>query len=838
MTSEQFNKPTHPHHRSVELLHRKVAVAARPLLRYSIISRKVGLVVTDARDCVCKLINGAVNSRLNKSSKAPRASFVARYDSTPKQIIDTYLVTVSRSGDATFSKGWFKSAHDLALSAITDLTETSNFKALAAPNVQLDITTELMKYSIKYVDRSTAQIVHMDTIEGAAAFDPRIVKALTKSEIKVANTPENRTKVKAIFAEAIKSLNANIDGAPDGRRHPLMAARYVSGRVAKEIAHRILNTATTAATDTLTLTRIRTTIDAATDTLTPIQKREVLVRIALELIASNYTFDPKDKSAILIADLTPATYTPKDGDQVSFPRLSRYQRWLATPAPAGRPQPLIDAQDVFRFLYNLDTNKDGRGISAEQIVQTVFPAIDTLATPVAYLVRRFPLVFNVDSNTGKDLNYEVLRLVEMTQSFKTAITEHSEETYETLLKRGYGLPAKLVAAAARNRADIEIFIKHVLPTDAEPGQAKESKSRARLMIDHLFPVSLDGAVIRGGHLHDEQKSDEAEDWASSPFKGIPLKYTLVIEASQDLTPTLSARSEHQDQDSNQNSGFQSLLSSCLPNIFPPSSAEQFTLERRPPENLDEVKLNLFSKHDQLAHQEMVSNASIETGQLAQLIRASFNTPVRGGTSVPRLACNPRAQPQTNEFIGLDDFYNLDEHAPPPQLSIVNSQQGGVEFGPQVLSQPNIIHSIQVGTLQGKQSIPNLIRGLLSTLDRNQYIHVRGQANGLQVSIGDERTGRPITLSLELETTQSALLSEHPDSFTSDSHNANPLLITGGPLSSEVESNRNKGNEPDESPLIHQGGSTPEAAKEELKALARLGAVSSRSTSPKKQEESV
>ena len=212
----------------------------------------------------------------------------------------------------------------------------------------------------------------------------------------------------------------------------------------------------------------------------------------MDLIASNYTFDSNDKITILIAALTPATFTTKDGDTVSFPRLSRYQRWLApaaTAAPAGSPQPLIDAPDVFRFLYNLDTNKDGRDISAEQIVRTVFPAIDTLATPVAYLVRHFPLVFDVDSNTGNDLSWD-LGLGDSDRSLKAAITEHSEETYETLLKQEYGLPDGLVAAADKgNRTDIVRFIKHVLPTDSEPGQAKESKSRAQLMIEHLFPVS-------------------------------------------------------------------------------------------------------------------------------------------------------------------------------------------------------------------------------------------------------------------------------------------------------------------------------------------------------------
>ncbi len=828
MTSEQFNKPTHPHHRSVELLHRKVAVAARPLLRYSMISSEAGLVVTDARNCVTKCDRRYHSLAINANSTVDGINdFNTANGSTVKEIIDTYLVTVSRRSNATFSKGWFKSAHDVALSAITDLTETRNFKELH-PTVQLRITQELMKYSIKYVDRSTAQIVHMDTIEGAAAFDPRIVKALTKSEIKVANTDGNRTKVKAIFAAAIQRLCTGIDDAPADIPHPLMAARYVSGRVAKKIAHEILNT---------------TTIETATNGLTPIQKREVLVRIALELIASNYTFDPKDKSAILIAALTPATYTPKDGDQVSFPRLSRYQRWLATAAPAapaGSPQPLIDAPDVFRFLYNLDTNKDGRGISAEQIVQTVFPAIDTLATPVAYLVRRFPLVFNVDSNTGKSLDVPLVTTTNrrrrednvpevsntwsalgfdttLNPMFKAAITEHSEETYETLLKRGYGLPAKLVAAAAQNRADIERFINHVLPTDSEPGQAKESKSRAQLMIEHLFPVSQGGAKI-GLPSHDEVKSVKAEDWASSPFEGIPLKCTpFVIEASQYLTPTLSARSKHQDQDSNQNSGFQSLFSSCLPNFSPTSSAEQFTLERRPTENLDEVKLNLFSEHDQLsAHREIVSNASIETGQLAQLIGASFNTP-RGGTSVPRLAFNPRAQ--TGSSHDWTDIFGSSRS----ELPIVERQPGEVVFGQQVQSQPNIIHSVQVGTLQGKQSIPRSIRDLLSTVDPNQYIHFWYQGNTIQALIGNEQSDIPITLPPEVKTFLWDLPKPPVQLHNSSSNTAQPLLIKDNKV---------------QSPLIHQGGSTPEASKAEREALTQLGAVRSRSTSPKKQEESV
>ena len=711
MTSEQFNKPTHPHHRSVELLHRKVAVAARPLLRYSIISRKADLVVTDARDCVRQLCNGAVNTGLD-SHRTREESFLAATGSNPKEIIDTYLVTVSSNPNATFSKGWFKSAHDVALSAITDLTETSKFKELH-PTVQLDITQELMKYSIMYVDRSAAQIVHMDTIEGAAAFDHRIVKALTKSEIKVANTSENRTKVKAIFAEAIQLLKPVQTVADQHTCHPLMAARYVSGHVATEIAHRILTTGTT--------------IETATNGLTSIQKREVLVRIALELIASNYTFDPKDESAISIAAIAPATYTPKDGDQV-FPRLSRYQSWSATQAPAGSPQPLIDAQDVFRFLYNLDTNKDGRGISAEQIVETVFPAIDTLATPVAYLVRRFPLVFNVTSDSGKSLDvplqttpnrrrkedsvpevsntWSALKFdATLSPMFKAAITVHSEETYETLLKPSYALPADLVAAAAGNRAAIERFINHVLPTDAEPGQAKESKSRAQLMIEHLFPVPL---VVAGSRDVGRHKSE---------------KVTLVGNPQQ----------------------------------------------------------NIYLKTARNAHR---FEASINS---AQDISGRLNTPVGDAKSVPILAVNTHAQ------TGLSDDLTDIFGSSGSKLSIVERQPGEVVFGPQVLSQTTMTYSFPVGILQGNQSIPRSIRDLLSTVGRNQYIHLGNKGNGLEVSIGDERTGRPITLPPEVKTILSAFL---------------------------------------------EGGSTPTAGKKELKDLKQLGAVSGRSPSPKNEEESV
>ncbi len=624
MTSEHFNKPTLPHHRSMDLLHRRVAVSyvyplIRTLLTNSTTSGPLRMwpgvylgpynyktayptpsatttnqphhtgkqlllenTPTATREgfhpnlSPDRFVDGNSRSTHSAASAAQRPAFryskvngepintpfnatglgrvlsvgvnqilaalcgyitpaerSLREDTRNPRLFDQYLAKVQHGPNATFSKGWgTASAQDRALSAITDLTKSREFKALPV-NRQLQVTLELMKYSIKYVDKNTAQIVKFPTIEMAEAFDNRIVTALTQSKLKVAPTPENSIKVQAIFNEAIQILNTTIEPTDD-TRHPLMAARYVSGPVVADIAHQMLHPSAPPARTWLSPREKSTDpVREALKGLDRIQMREVLVRIVLDLIASNYEFDPKNRIELGIASLATRIDTETSS---TYLRLSKFQAWANSKSKNTQESALISPNDVLRFLYTLDNHEaESRSITAKDIVQRVFPAIGDLASTVTYLVRRFPLIFNTDPKTGtsldeppitppetmhdngvseirksshpyselavEDIAVDMAPLTRSTrwselgfqdfaifEKFRNAVHGHSEEEYDVLTRPTYGLGADLLAAVQPlDRPTLTQFVNDILPTDTEPGQAPRSKSRAKLLIEHLFP---------------------------------------------------------------------------------------------------------------------------------------------------------------------------------------------------------------------------------------------------------------------------------------------------------------------------------------------------------------
>jgi hypothetical protein len=494
--------------------------------------------------------------------------------------IDGYLAKVQNRPHATFSKGWVALAESRALAAITDLTESREFKELPIAK-QLEVTQELMKYSIKYCDNNTVQIVKLSTIEQANAFNKTVISALTRSKLEVKSTRENQLKVRAIFDAAIDELNNNTGPEPAaGTRHPLMAANYIPGHIVTDIVDDIFNHKRPSTppksnarqanyrvpTDSA---ETKTILAQATRSLTPVQKREVLVRIVLDLIASNYEFDPKNRIELGIASLA----TRLDLATSTYLSLSKFQAWANSKSKNTPESSLISPKDVLRFLYTLDTHEaEGCSITAKDIVQRVFPAIGDLTSPVTYLVRRFPLIFNTDPKTGtslgepvitdsapmhdggapvssishqysevavQDIDIDIAPLTKSTRwsdlrfqdaaifdEFRNAVHGHSEEEYDVLTLPTYGLGQGLLTAVQNlDWNTLTQFVNDILPTDTEPGQESGTRSRAELLIDHLFPgsvtpsdVDLDGIVLRSRSSSSEYKESEDGD---SPSRVIP-----------------------------------------------------------------------------------------------------------------------------------------------------------------------------------------------------------------------------------------------------------------------------------------------------------------------------
>ena len=473
-------------------------------------------------------------------------------------IINNYIATKADNPNGTFLPGTTQSAKARAIKAITKLVAHPKFKSLSL-EAQYVITQELMTYSIR-TQGNSVQIVKVNSIRNARIYDSTLIDALPQVSLSLPHTKTAAANLPKIFQSAIDALSAIDQSNPEesNHAHPFNAARDVPAHIVNAVFSSLI-TARQEPLKTLTLT----------------QQRDVLVRIALELIQTQYEFKSSKTIDLLIASLT--VQTSVRGAETSYPQLSKLKAALNDSAPSSSShRQLVRSQDVFRFLHCLDNfGANSRQVDAETIIRQVFPRHE-LAAPLARIIRKYPLIFDTDPFSGSSTGTSFVtdsQTWTSTQSrssipdsgststltmsgakassnpveailgnknaklFMDHVLLYSETSYDDLNLPSYGVPGKLVDAikelSPSQKATIEVLIYTLLPTDTEPDQDVASPSRAQLFVEHLglgnqTEIQTGNTEIKTGNTIDSKSTQPT-------FKSIQHKLRLNWQSTDPIT---------------------------------------------------------------------------------------------------------------------------------------------------------------------------------------------------------------------------------------------------------------------------------------------------------------